>query len=72
VLRWRLIFPNPEAISKAAKLRVLNGKLDSIDAYRSTTGELVGIYKVLDAPSVVRGMVEAEQQQRVERDESIV
>lgn len=69
---WPVLVDFMEAISKAAKLRVLNGKLDSIDSYRSTTGELVGIYKVLDAPSVVRGMVEAEQQQRVERDEAIV
>lgn len=69
---WAVLVDFMETISRAAKLRVLNGGIDNLDAYKSITGELVGIHKVLDAPSVVRGMVEEEKRQRVEREEPIV
>jgi hypothetical protein len=68
---WPVLVDFLEVISRAAKLRVLNGKLDSIDAYKSVTGELVGIHKAIDAPSVVAGMLEEEKRQRVERDEAV-
>lgn len=68
---WPVLVDFMETVSRAAKLRVLNGKLGTVDEYKSITGELVGIHKVLDAPAVVQGMLESERDQRVEADESI-
>lgn len=68
---WPVLVDFLEVISRSAKKRVLNGNLDSIDAYKSVTGELVGIHKAIDAPSVVAGMLENERARRVERDEAL-
>lgn len=63
---WPVLVDFMETISRAAKLRVLNGKLMSVEEYKSVTGELIGIHKVLDAPSVVQGMLQGEVRQRDE------
>lgn len=69
---WAVLVDFLEVISRAQKLRVLNGNIDSHDSYKSITGELVGIHKAIDAPKVVAKMLEDEKAQRVERDEPIV
>ena len=69
---WDVLVDFMETISRAAKLRVLNGKLVSVEDYKSVTGELVGIHKVLDAPAVVMGMLEEEKRQRIEAEAPIV
>lgn len=68
---WPVFVDFLEVISRSAKRRVLNGQLDSHDTYKAVTGELVGIHKAIDAPSVVHGMLENEQNRRRENDESL-
>lgn len=68
---WPVLVDFMETISNPAKRRVLNGQQQTIEEYKSVTGELVGIHKVLDAPAVVAGMLEEEKAQRVEREVSL-
>lgn len=68
---WPVLVDFLMVISDSAKRRVLNGHMDSIDAYKSVTGELVGIHKAVDAPSVVAGMLENETTRRRDNDEAI-
>ena len=68
---WPVLVDFLEVISRGAKKRVLNGNLDSIDAYKSVTGELVGIYKAIDAPTVVASMLENEKARRIENEEPL-
>lgn len=65
---WPVLVDFLETVSIGAKKQVLNGYINSIDAYKSVTGELVGIHKAIDAPSVVLGMLEEEKRQRIEAD----
>lgn len=68
---WPVLIDFLETISRGAKKQVLNGYLDSIGAYKSVTGELVGIHKAIDAPAVVATMLEEEKRQRIEADEPV-
>lgn len=65
---WPVLVDFMETISNSAKRRVLNGKMPTVEEYKSVTGELVGIHKVLDAPTVVAEMLEEEKAQRVEHE----
>ena len=68
---WPVLVDFLEVISRSAKKRVLNGNIDSIDAYKSVTGELVGLHKAMDAPVVVAMMLENEKERRRENDEPL-
>lgn len=68
---WPVLVDFLEVISRSAKKRLLNGNIADFDAYKAVTGELVGIYKAIDAPSVVAGMLENETTRRRESDEPI-
>ena len=54
------------------KKRLLNGMIPDRDEYLSTTGFLLGIHEIIDAPAKVAELVSNEQQRRQEREEALV
>lgn len=64
---WLVYQDYLHTIMDADKRRVLNGFIDDQLVYKQTTGKLSGIHAALDAPAVVRGMVNAELDRRAER-----
>ena len=69
---WPVLVDFLLVISQSAKKRVLNGNLDSLDEYKSVTGELVGIHKAIDAPGVVAKMLLDERTRRIDNEEPLV
>jgi hypothetical protein len=68
---WQVLVELTEQVTRAMKLRVLNGNFKSIDEYKSATGELQGVARVLDAPKLAQSMLDAEHQQRIESETSL-
>lgn len=63
---WQVLVDYWHAETKNSKHAVLNGNVASIEKYKALTGELIGVYKVLDTPIRLNGMVEGEAKRRRE------
>ena len=61
---WEVLSDYWHQETKNAKHAVLNGNVTSIEKYKAMTGELIGVYKVLDTSVRLDGMVETERQRR--------
>lgn len=65
---WPVFTDYLHTIMRGDKKAILNGFVDDHNAYKSITGKLIGIHTALDAPVVVRQMVNDELERRAERE----
>lgn len=69
---WPVLVDYLQAVVGAPlRKKLLNGLCGSYEDYRSVAAELAGIERAINAPHVVRTMLDGEMGQRVEHDEPL-
>lgn len=66
---WHVFTDYLHTIMDGDKRAILNGFVEDQLKYKHVTGKLVGIHAALDAPAIVRQMVNAELDRRAERSQ---